>query len=599
MGKSRVDNKTAFRVKGIDLNAIASSSHTQNTDTKLAEGTGDEVSANEIRVFIDSKGQNDGLAELDNNGKVPTSQLPLSVQGGIKVIGFWNANTNTPNLSALTLNQGEAYQVSVAGTTNLNGMGSWDVRDLAVWDDNLVGNYFKIDSTDDVLSVNSQTGAVVLDTDDISEGSTNKYNATHTGEVTGATALTAQPTLISNKSLLAVPVGTEEVLVNDAGTLKKILVSSLGSSGKLAIYDSNGVPTFYSTLTSAFTAATSGQTIHFLTSLTETLTTALTIPFGVNVNLNGNTLTFAQPNANSSIETSASVGYVGQFINGTVTRSSGSGIIFSVLNTASDVQIDFSGLVTKDYSGGQHFVSAKAETEPKFKNLTCIATTNNPVSGATVVENFTVKTTSGYCFENITAIKCTASTTSGRCYSSATTINSIGYSTSGTVYFSSNCYNSFGSSSSGIAFRDCTTVSCYGYSNSSWANYLGIKVELSKMYSVSNNAISGNPEISNSLLISDSSYPLNVGNGCKINNNRIICNWNSSAARGIIMGTGCEISHNTIRMANVSSYGIAFGAGESSYGTLNSAAGCAGVYHPGHTQLTVNVADAQGNILSF
>jgi len=45
------------------------------------------------------------------------------------------------------------------------------------------------DDAGDVDSVNGQTGTVVLDTDDISEG-TNKYNVTHTGDVTGATALT-------------------------------------------------------------------------------------------------------------------------------------------------------------------------------------------------------------------------------------------------------------------------------------------------------------------------------------------------------------------------------------------------------------------------
>lgn len=44
---------------------------------------------------------------------------------------------------------------------------------------------------DAVSSVNSQTGAVSLDADDISDsGTTNKWNQTHTGDVTGATSLT-------------------------------------------------------------------------------------------------------------------------------------------------------------------------------------------------------------------------------------------------------------------------------------------------------------------------------------------------------------------------------------------------------------------------
>lgn len=108
-------------------------------------------------------------------GKVPIAQIPTSVQGGLKVIGTWNADTNTPDLSLLTLNQGECYQVSVSGSTSLNGESNWLAKDLACWDDSLAGNYYKLDNTDDVLSVNAQTGAVVLDTDDISEGATNKY----------------------------------------------------------------------------------------------------------------------------------------------------------------------------------------------------------------------------------------------------------------------------------------------------------------------------------------------------------------------------------------------------------------------------------------
>jgi hypothetical protein len=46
------------------------------------------------------------------------------------------------------------------------------------------------DDAGDVNSVNGQTGAVTLDTDDVSQGSTNLYNQTHTGDVTGSTALT-------------------------------------------------------------------------------------------------------------------------------------------------------------------------------------------------------------------------------------------------------------------------------------------------------------------------------------------------------------------------------------------------------------------------
>lgn len=58
-----------------------------------------------------------------------------------------------------------------------------------------------IDSTAPVDSVNSQTGVVVLDSDDITEGATNLYNQTHTGDVTGATALTIANDVINYAKL--------------------------------------------------------------------------------------------------------------------------------------------------------------------------------------------------------------------------------------------------------------------------------------------------------------------------------------------------------------------------------------------------------------
>lgn len=57
-------------------------------------------------------------------------------------------------------------------------------------------------------------------------------NATHTGDVTGATALTIDPTAISGKTLVTA-VGADHLLILDAtdGTLKKALASDLISGG--------------------------------------------------------------------------------------------------------------------------------------------------------------------------------------------------------------------------------------------------------------------------------------------------------------------------------------------------------------------------------
>lgn len=58
----------------------------------------------------------------------------------------------------------------------------------------------------------------------------NCSNATHTGEVTGGSILTVDPTAISNKASVTAAAGME-VLVNDAGTLKKANASDFLAGG--------------------------------------------------------------------------------------------------------------------------------------------------------------------------------------------------------------------------------------------------------------------------------------------------------------------------------------------------------------------------------
>jgi len=129
---------------------------------------------NVAQIPASEKGANNGVATLDSGGKILVSQLPVTIQGGIRVVGFWNANNNTPDLSSLSLQDGEAYQVSVAGSTALNGITNWEVYDLAVYSSSVAGNWFKITSSNKVLSVNNQTGNVSLTTTHIPQG-TNLY----------------------------------------------------------------------------------------------------------------------------------------------------------------------------------------------------------------------------------------------------------------------------------------------------------------------------------------------------------------------------------------------------------------------------------------
>ena len=133
--------------------------------------TGGTMSGVAITGYIPTseKAQPLGVATLDANGKVPTSQIPM--QGDLNYQGTWNANTNTPTLTSSTGTKGYYYVVDVAGTTNLDGITDWQIGDWAIYNGTI---WQKVDNTDAVTSVNGQTGAVVLTTTDIGEG-TNLY----------------------------------------------------------------------------------------------------------------------------------------------------------------------------------------------------------------------------------------------------------------------------------------------------------------------------------------------------------------------------------------------------------------------------------------
>ena len=130
-----------------------------------------------------------GVATLDSGGQVPLSQLPPL--GDLNYQGTWNASTNTPTLTSSTGTKGYYYVVSVAGTTNLNGITDWQISDWAVFNGSV---WQKIDNTDLVTSVNGYTGAVNLTYTDV--GAFPATSTTGTGNVVLATGATqAHPTI--------------------------------------------------------------------------------------------------------------------------------------------------------------------------------------------------------------------------------------------------------------------------------------------------------------------------------------------------------------------------------------------------------------------
>lgn len=106
----------------------------------------------------------DNLVVID-----PTTKLPVkdsgtslaSILGGINIQGSWDANTNTPTLASGVGVAGNGYIVGVAGSTNLDGITDWKIKDIA-WFDGVASVWRKIDNTED--------GTVKINADDTTRG---------------------------------------------------------------------------------------------------------------------------------------------------------------------------------------------------------------------------------------------------------------------------------------------------------------------------------------------------------------------------------------------------------------------------------------------
>ena len=120
--------------------------------------------------------------------------------GALVYQGTWNASTNTPALASGVGTQGYYYVVSVAGSTNLDGITDWQVTDWAVFNGTA---WQKIDNTDGVVSVNGQTGVVVLTAANVGATPNTTYVLAGTG-LSGGGQLTGNVTVnLANTTVTA------------------------------------------------------------------------------------------------------------------------------------------------------------------------------------------------------------------------------------------------------------------------------------------------------------------------------------------------------------------------------------------------------------
>lgn len=143
--------------------------------------------------------------------------------GTLSYQGTWDANANSPALTSSVGTQNYYYVVSIAGSTNLNGITDWQIGDWAIFNGTV---WQKIDQSNTVTSVNGQVGAVVLNATNVGAVSNTTFVLT-SGLLTGGGQLTGNVTV----DLTSVPVANVSGAV--ANTVNVLAGGLLSGGGAL------------------------------------------------------------------------------------------------------------------------------------------------------------------------------------------------------------------------------------------------------------------------------------------------------------------------------------------------------------------------------
>jgi len=132
---------------------------------------GDETVQTTAGIPLTQKGASSGVATLGIDGKLTAGQIPASLTGAVVFKGVWNANTNTPTLSAslpVGLQAGWEYIVEVGGTRDIGDgskvfvSGDFVIYDGTHWKQVPSGNLFTSLTGGGGITVSQSTGAITL-----------------------------------------------------------------------------------------------------------------------------------------------------------------------------------------------------------------------------------------------------------------------------------------------------------------------------------------------------------------------------------------------------------------------------------------------------
>lgn len=423
--------------------------------------------------------------------------------------------------------------------------------------------------------------------------------------------------------------GTANQVLGTNGSGQLSFVSA-GASGLFGIANSSGVYTFYATLTLAMAGAVSGDTILQFANVVETGNVTITLKNGVNINGNGYTYTYSNIAGHCFIDNASTV--ICNIIDfyAIRTSASGSSSVWNITGASSEVY--FYGGLTKDtvntahttaifnckvmegYNGLVTGVSAGVTgcsvSIGIFRNVksivssgggngfyvtaTCVSATN--IYGYST-DSFTcgVLISGAGTYTNITG-ESTAGVGVATNVSSAKIYNSVGRSTTDRGISSTNgglWVSCIGISSSyyGIFGYGGTFKNCNGYSAT------GNGVYLQDGNDVNDVSFNGGTVTSDGAIAMVRSAGAGYRNTIKLVS--ITSKWNNAGGHAFqkIGGGNVWLSNCSLAVTNASANCIHATSAVTMTWGLNSFEGSTTAVNANVTQLLVNTADAQGNLL--
>lgn len=173
--------------------------------------------------------------------------------GALNYVGTWNASTNTPTITSSVGVKGDYYQVSVAGSTSINGISNWGVGDVIAFNGS---TWQRIEGGADVNAVNlSYTGTLTGGTGVVNLG-TNQFHKDASGNIGIGTASPAHKLDVigQGRATTGLAVSTDGSTFTPSGlnAIPNYGVGYITSTSQVALSGFGGIPFYTNQLLRAF-----------------------------------------------------------------------------------------------------------------------------------------------------------------------------------------------------------------------------------------------------------------------------------------------------------------------------------------------------------